>query len=59
MRRALVVTAILTFVIAGPAGATRLPQAEREAINRTLDRFVDTAVKSAKAGAKWVKFPKL
>ena len=45
MRRALVVTVILTFVMAGPAGATGLPQAEREAINRTLDRFVNSAVK--------------
>lgn len=53
MRRALVVTAILTFVMAGPAGATRLPQVEREAINRTLDRFVNSAVKRHDVAASW------
>jgi len=53
VRRALLVTAILTFVIAGPAGATRLPQAEREAINRTLDRFVNSAVKRHDVAASW------
>jgi hypothetical protein len=53
MRRALVVTAILAFVIAGPAGAARLPQAERQAINRTLDRFVNTAVKRQNLDSAW------
>jgi hypothetical protein len=53
VRRALVVTAILTFVMAGSAGATRLPQAEREAINRTLDRFVNSAVKRHDVAASW------
>ena len=53
MRRALVVTAILAFVIAGPAGAARLPQAKRQAINRTLDRFVNTAVKRQNLDSAW------
>ena len=39
--------------MAGPAGATRLPIAEREAINRTLDRFVDSAVKRHDVAASW------
>lgn len=53
MKRAFVVTAILAFVLAGPARAARLPQAERAAINRTLDRFVDTAVKRHNVDAAW------
>src|SRR6266704_1633075 len=39
--------------MAAPAGATWLPQAEREAINRTLDRFVDSAVKRHDVAASW------
>jgi hypothetical protein len=39
--------------MAGPTGATRLPQAEREAINRTLDRFVNSAVKRHDVAASW------
>lgn len=53
MRRVLVVTAVLTFIMAGPAAATRLPQVEREAINRTLDRFVNSAVKRHDVAASW------
>ena len=53
MKRALVVTAVLAFVVAGPAGASRLPQAERDAINRTLDSFVNTAVKRHNVDAAW------
>jgi hypothetical protein len=53
VKRALVVTAILAFIIAGPAGAARVPQAERDAINRTLDRFVNTAVKRHDVDAAW------
>jgi hypothetical protein len=53
VKRALVVTAMLAFVIAGPAGATRIPQAERDAINRTLDRFVNSAVKRHDVAASW------
>jgi hypothetical protein len=49
----LVVTAVLTFIMAGPAAATRLPQVEREAINRTLDRFVNSAVKRHDVAASW------
>jgi len=53
VKRALVATAILAFVIARPAGAARLPQAERNAINRTLDRFVNTAVKRQNVDSSW------
>jgi hypothetical protein len=53
VKRALVVTAILAFIMAGQAGAARLPQAERDAINRTLDQFVNTAVKRHDVDAAW------
>jgi hypothetical protein len=54
VKRAFVVTAILAFVMAGPvSGAPRLPQPEREAIDRTLDRFVNTAVKRQNVDSAW------
>jgi hypothetical protein len=54
VKRALVVTAILALVMAGPAGAaTRLPRAERDAINRTLDQFVNSAVKRQNVDSAW------
>jgi hypothetical protein len=53
VKGALVVTAILAFVMAGPASAARIPQAERDAINRTLDRFVNSAVKRHDVAASW------
>jgi hypothetical protein len=53
VKRALVVTAILAFIITGSADAARVPQAEREAINRTLDQFVNTAVKRHDVDAAW------
>jgi hypothetical protein len=53
VKRALVVTAILAFIITGSAGAARVPQAERDAINRTLDQFVNTAVKRHDVDAAW------
>jgi hypothetical protein len=53
VKRALVVTAILPFIISAPAGAARVPQAERDAINRTLDQFVNTAVKRHDVDAAW------
>jgi hypothetical protein len=53
VKRAFVVTAILAFVVAGPASAGRLPASEREAINQTIDRFVNTAVKRHDVDAAW------
>jgi hypothetical protein len=53
VKRALVVTAILAFVVAGPAGAARLPESERAAIDQTIDRFVNTAVKRHDVDAAW------
>jgi hypothetical protein len=53
VKRAFVVTAILAFVMTGSAGAASLPQAERDAINRTLDRFVNTAVKRHNVDSAW------
>ena len=43
--RALVVSTILVLFLAAPAGAARLNPSERQAINRTLDAFVSSAVK--------------
>src|SRR6266536_4299695 len=43
--RALVVSAVLVLLLAAPAGAARLSRSERQAINSTLDAFVNSAVK--------------
>jgi len=43
--RALMVSAILVLVFAGPADSARLNPVERQAINRTLDAFVNSAVR--------------
>jgi hypothetical protein len=43
--RALLVSAILVLALAAPAGAARLNRVDRQAINRTLDAFVNSAVK--------------
>ena len=53
MKRALVVAAILAFVVAGPTDAAPLPQAERQAINHTLDLFVNSAVKRQNVDSAW------
>ena len=53
MKRALVVTAILVFIVAGPASAARVPAGERQAIDRTLDGFVNHALKRQKVDAAW------
>jgi len=53
VKRALVVAAILAFVVAGPADAAPLPQAERQAINHTLDLFVNSAVKRQNVDSAW------
>ena len=53
MKRALVVAAILAFVVAGPSDAAPLPQAERQAINHTLDLFVNSAVKRQNVDSAW------
>jgi hypothetical protein len=43
--RALIASAILVLVLAAQSGAARLNPVERQAINRTLDAFVNSAVK--------------
>jgi len=43
--RALFVSVILVLVLVAPAGAARLNRVDRKAINRTLDSFVNSAVK--------------
>jgi hypothetical protein len=53
VKRALVVTALLTLVLSGPAGAARIPAVERAAINQTIDRYVNTAVKRHDVDAAW------
>jgi hypothetical protein len=53
VKRALVITAFFALVLAGSAGAARVSQPERSAINRTLDAFVDSAVKRHDVAASW------
>jgi hypothetical protein len=53
VRRAVVVSSILALVMAGPASAARIAPAERRAIDRTIDAFVDSAVKRQNVGASW------
>lgn len=53
MKRAFVVTAALALVLAGSASATPVSPSERQAINRTLDAFIDTAVKRQDVAASW------
>jgi hypothetical protein len=49
----LVATAVLALMLAPPAGAARLSHADRQAINRTLDAFVDSAVKRKNVDGSW------
>jgi hypothetical protein len=53
MRRAFVVTAILLFAPPGSANAARISSADRQEINRTVDAFVNTAVKREHEDASW------
>jgi hypothetical protein len=53
VKRAFVVTAILCFALAGPASAARISPADRQAINRTVDAFINTAVKRQNEDAAW------
>ena len=53
MRRAIVVTAILAFALPGSASAARISSADREEINRTVDTFVNSAVKRQDEEASW------
>jgi hypothetical protein len=53
VKRALVITAALALILAGSASASRISPSERQAINRTLDAFVDTAVKRQDVAASW------
>jgi hypothetical protein len=51
--RALVSLGLAALVLAAPAGAAQLSRADRQAINRTLDAFVASAVKRHDAGASY------
>jgi len=53
MRRAIVVTAILAFALPGSASAARISSADRQEINRTVDTFVNSAVKRQDEEASW------
>jgi len=53
MRRAIVVTAILAFAVPGSASAARISSADRQEINRTVDAFVNSAVKRQDEEASW------
>jgi hypothetical protein len=53
VKAAFVITGTLALILAGSANATRVSQAERKAINRTLDAFVDSAVKRQDVAASW------
>jgi len=53
MRRAIVVTAILAFALPGSASAARISSADRQEINRTVDAFVNSAVKRQDEEASW------
>jgi hypothetical protein len=53
VKRAFVVTSLLALLLASSAGAGRISQPERRAINRTLDAFVNKAVKRHDVDAAW------
>ena len=53
MRRAFVVTAILVFALPGSASAARISSADRQEINRTVDAFLNSAVKRQNENASW------
>jgi hypothetical protein len=54
VKRAIAVTAFLALVLAGSgSGAAQISPAERAAINRTLDGFVNHAVKRQDVDAAW------
>lgn len=53
MKRALVVIAMLALVAAAPAAASRITPAERQAINRTIDGFINDGMKRQNVGAAW------
>jgi len=51
--RAIIVTAALCLLFASSAGAARVSAADRHAIDRTLDVFVNSAVKRLNVGASY------
>jgi hypothetical protein len=51
--RALIVGLLAALVVAAPAQAARLSRADRQAINRTLDAFVASAVKRQNPAASY------
>jgi hypothetical protein len=53
VKRAFVLTSLLALLLASPAGAGRISQPERRAIDRTLDAFVNNAVKRHDVDAAW------
>jgi hypothetical protein len=53
VKRAFLIASLLALLLAGPASAGRISQSERRAINRTIDAFVNTAVKRQNVDAAW------
>jgi hypothetical protein len=53
VKRAIAVAALFALVLTGPAAAARISPSERAAINRTLDGFVNHAVKRRGVDAAW------
>ena len=53
MKQAFVVTALVALVLADSASAARVARADRLAIDRTVDAFVDGAVKRRNVDASW------
>ena len=51
--RAILITAALCLLFASPADAARLSPADRQAIDRALDAFVNSAVKRQNVGASY------
>jgi len=53
VKQAFVVTALVALVLADSASAARVARADRLAIDRTVDAFVDGAVKRRNVDASW------
>ena len=53
MKRAIAIAAFFALVLTGSAAAARISPPERAAINRTLDSFVNHAVKRRNVDAAW------
>jgi hypothetical protein len=53
VKRAFVITSLVALLLAPSAGAGRISPSERRAINRTIDGFVNHAVKRQDVDAAW------